>query len=275
VAIDRRIIEAIEACRPGSGDLRGADLADVARLVDADPEVRGLYDRVQHWDAAVTSAMQEVSVPAGLAERILARLNAERAPQNGALASLVDGAASAAASHDASATVVEIAPATRRSRLSRRQWLAGFATLAAMLLVAALVSSWLPSSADVPMEDLAAAWFEELTENWQDPKRVPSDFAVPSAVLAAPTGWQWITSRAGGGGVAYQLQDARGATAMLYVMQMGRRDLPSHPPAQPQSTTLGKAVGYWQSGNRVYVLVVAGDERDYRSFIAATPAPLA
>ena len=103
MAIDRRIIEAIEACRPGSGDLRGADLADVARLVDADPEVRGLYDRVQHWDAAVTSAMQEVSVPAGLAERILARLNAERAPQNGALASLVDGAASAAASHGASA----------------------------------------------------------------------------------------------------------------------------------------------------------------------------
>lgn len=268
--MDKRIIEGIEACRPGSEDLRSPDLADVARQIAQDPEARAYYERVQAWDARIAAAIHEVSVPAGLSERILDRLRQETVRDagdsgTGEIVPAVVG------------SLEDDAQVTRdnTSRWSRRQWLAGFATMAATLLAVAFLSSFFPSRVHEPLEEIAEGWFQQLTPNWQDAAHLPTDFAVPAAVVGSPTGWQWIASRAGGGGVAYRLQNARGATAMLYVVQMSRSELPTNPPAQPQSTTQGKAVGYWQSGARVYVLVVTGDERSYRTFVASSPVPLA
>jgi hypothetical protein len=274
--MEKRIIEGIEACRPGSEDLHSPELSDVARAVQQDPDVRALYERVQKWDAAISSSIDQVPVPQGLAERILDRLRlAAAAPASQEKAALLNGVAAAATSNLA----VSSAPVDRvqktSSRWSRRQWLAGFASIAATLLIAAFLSSWLPSGTDVPLEEIAQGWSDELGADWQDIERSPREFAVPAAVLASPTAWQWIGSHAAGGGVAYRLQDKNGRQAMLFVVRMSRPGLPSAAPVDPQSNTAGKAVGYWQSGQLVYVLVVPGDERNYRTFVSSSPPPLA
>jgi hypothetical protein len=51
--------------------------------------------------------------------------------------------------------------------------------------------------------------------------------------------------------------------------------MPSAPPAVPQSSTGGRSIGAWQTGDLVYVLVVEADERHYQRLIKSTSAPLA
>ena len=270
--MDKQLIENIEACRPGSDDVASPEMADVARQIEQNPQARALYENVQKWDAAVGAKMEDIDVPQGLQDRILERLRS-------AAGSTVE--ALNVASHPLDVEpAVQIAPppepVSRRSRrhYSRRQWLAGFAAIAACVLVAAFLSVWLPSDSEVPMEDIADGWSQQLAANWQQTEQPPREFAVPGAITAAPVGWQWLAKHAAHG-VAYQLQDRAGTTAILYVARLSRTGLPLAPPAAPQSNTGGKAVGYWRSGDMVYVLVVPGDERSYRAFVSASPVPLA
>ena len=71
---DERLLEALEACRPGSADLSDPALAHLAAEIAVDPALERLYERLQQIDARVAAAFQEVPVPAGLAERISERL---------------------------------------------------------------------------------------------------------------------------------------------------------------------------------------------------------
>src|SRR6185295_1911482 len=108
-----------------------------------------------------------------------------------------------------------------------------------------------------PLDVLADRWLQEIEQRgtaWQDVKQAPREFAVPPAVVATVTGWQTIGKSARG--IAYRLADARGVTAVLYVVRLSQPGAPLSPPVDPQSNTGGKAVGYWQQGNLVYVLVV-------------------
>jgi hypothetical protein len=242
-------------------------MADLARQIEQNPQARALYENVQEWDAAVAAKMEDIDVPQGLQDRILERLRS-------AAGSTVE--ALNVASHP-----LDVEPAMQitprqysRRQYSRRQWLAGFAMIAASVLVATFLSVWLPSDSEVPMEDIADGWSQQLAASWQQTEQPPREFALPSAITAAPVGWQWLAKHAAHG-VAYQLQDRAGTTAILYVARLSRAGLPLAPPAAPQSNTGGKAVGYWRSGDMVYVLVVPGDERSYRAFVSASPVPLA
>jgi hypothetical protein len=277
--MDKRTREGIEACRPGSDDLHSTELSDVARQVERDPDARAFYDRVQKSDAAIAGAMERVSVPQGLCERLLGALDTSEQACDRSLARAVDGAvASASAAHAPAADAPEVAAdkpsIAGDSPWSRRRWLGACSAIAATILVAAVLSTWLATSAPVALEDVADSWFEQLTPQWQEIARAPRGFAVPAAVLATPTSWQWI-ARQSEPGVAYQLQSPSGHKAMLYVVRMSRPELPGGPPTRPQSATGGRAVGYWRSGQSVYVLVVPGDERSYREFINPAAAPLA
>jgi len=277
--MDKRTREGIEACRPGSDDLHSTELSDVARQVERDPEARAFYDRVQRSDAAIAGAMERVSVPEGLCDRLLAALGTSEQACDRSLARAVDGAlASANANHapdaDAADLVADKSSIASDARWSRRRWMAACSGVAATILLAAVLSTWFATSAPVALEDVADSWFEQLTPQWQDVARAPRCFAVPAAVLASPTSWQWI-ARQSEPGVAYQLQSPSGHKAMLYVVRMSRPELPGGPPTRPQSATGGRAVGYWRSGQLVYVLVVPGDERGYREFINSAAAPLA
>jgi len=267
--MEKRLIESIEACRPGSDDVASPEMTDVARQIQQDPQARSLYERVQKWDANICATMEDVVVPAGLAERIHERLRSQAAVSPSEI--LV----SASQSRVAEPTVELPPPQDLPSRWSRRKWLAGVATIAATILVAAFLSVWLPGDGERPLEEVAEGWFNELSGNWQDAQRPPAEFPLPGAITASPTSWQWLAKHSSARGVVYQLQDRGGTKALLYVVHLTRSGLPSTPPASPQSNTAGKAVGYWQSGDKVYVLVVPGDERSYRAIVSSSPVPLA
>ena len=78
---DERILEAIEACRPGSDDATDPALAYLAAALAADPELENLYGRLQQVDGMMAAGFRNVPVPEGLKQRLLERLAAARVGQ--------------------------------------------------------------------------------------------------------------------------------------------------------------------------------------------------
>jgi hypothetical protein len=279
--MEKRTREAIEACRPHSDDLASPDMREVADEIERDPEARMLYARVQQWDSAIAAAMQSGSVPAGLESRLLSALGVDQASaanqhetvasQSGqSRLSLPAEVMIAPAPNDESAVS---SVATEQSSWSRRRWLAACASIAASIVLAAFLNGWLRDRSPLPLEDEAVTWVDQLGSDWQDISRAPAGFPVPEALLAAPVSWQWMEQ--GRPGVAYQVETAAGVRATLFVVKSSRADLPSSPPAMPQSTTGGRAIGYWRAGEQICVLVVPGDARSYRALVNPSAAPLA
>ena len=265
--MDRRTIEGLEACRPNSDDLRSPELSDVARCVQQDPETRIAYERVQAWDASISNALEQVPVPAGLAERILGRLEPVSLPAQ------PDAVILAISTAEQMVTERKTSGWSRPIRFgSRRQWLAAGSLTAAALLVTAFLSTWLRTDVPRPLEGLADGWLQRLADSWQPAEQAPRGFALPSGVTATPMGWQQLGNPRG---VAYKLSDGKAGTATLFVVRLSVTGLPIAPPTVPQSTTGGKAVAYWQSGSLVYVLVIEGNERSYRNFVSVSTTPLA
>jgi len=71
---DPRLLEAIEACRPGSDETSDPEMVLLAAELARHPELDRLYRRVQKIDRAIGDAFRDVPVPSGLADRLLARL---------------------------------------------------------------------------------------------------------------------------------------------------------------------------------------------------------
>lgn len=273
MTIDRRTLEGIEACRPGSDDLQSDELADVARRVQDDPQARAVYARVQQWDAAVSSAMEQVPVPVGLAERILARLSASGSGSgpSGAVADAL--AQTAGAAPDAGPRPGESAP--RDLGRSRRRWLTGAAAVAATVAVAVFLAQYVSTTSDTPLEAMADAWLAQLKPKWRGMSQAPNEFAMPRAIRVEAVGWQNVGQFAGAHGAAYQLVHATAGTARLFVVRLSKGGAPATPPSVPQFTTGGRSIGYWQTGKLLYVLVVNGNEHQYRAFVNPARMPLA
>ena len=73
---ERKFQESIDACRPGSDDLRMPEMAHLAKRVAEDPKTCGEYERAQRLDATIGKVFQDVPVPDGLSARLLASLAA-------------------------------------------------------------------------------------------------------------------------------------------------------------------------------------------------------
>ncbi len=275
--MDKRIREGIEACRPGVDDLLDyeraglLELADAARAVGEDPEARLLRDRVLKWDAAISESMEQVPVPAGLAQRILARLQATDSATGCASPPLLTGAVTAAIQDEPAGGSVEVA---RPGLWQRRHWAgASLSAIAAAALVIA-AGYWLQWGSELPVEQLAQNWQSELTEDeWEPAKNAPASFPIPDAIRVPPTRYQRIGQFTPTPVVAYELVLGK-TKAMLYAAKMKRAGLRGTPPPGPQWDTAGEVIGYWQSGDIVYVLVVP-DVRSYRAFVRSSSAPLA
>jgi hypothetical protein len=257
--MERRIIEGIEACRPGSDDLRQSELSDVARAVDNDPQALARYERVQAWDALIAEEFDQVAVPQGLDARILARLQASNESAHEAAPGIAD---------------VSIESHSRASRWRRRRWIAAAASVAAALLITAWMGDWLSPSGGESLEQLTEQLQSQLassSEPWHDVASPQRAFPLPAELNASLAQWHAIGNLRG---VAYRVRNNIG-TATLFVLRLSATELPSVPPVAPQLTTGGKSVAYWQKGSLVYVLVVEGDQRRYRTFVSTSSTPLA
>src|SRR5688572_10680083 len=69
-----RYREQIDACRPGSDDLALPALAELAGAVESDRALADVFARSQRFDRAVSAAMHDVPLPAGLLERLEAKV---------------------------------------------------------------------------------------------------------------------------------------------------------------------------------------------------------
>jgi hypothetical protein len=214
-----------------------------------------------------------VELPAGLEQRLLARLSGSPILAN-SVAAAVEAADSLSSG---SASTVSLAPESAvNSGRPLTFWSGvGLAAVAAAALVVA-AGYWLQLDSEVPIDQLAQQWQEKLSTDWQPVDGAPAEFPFPEAMRVAATGWQWIGKRTPTPVVAYHLTDGK-TTALLYAAQMTREGIASSPPNNPQQDTGGEAIAYWRSPQKTgltYVLVVK-DSKFYPAFVRRASTPLA
>ena len=255
---DKQLREAIDACRPGSEDVRSADFKDLAAQLSRAPELRAVYDRAQRADIRLGQAVDDVPARANLADRLLAQLLvAQQQTEQDRAATLVVATADAASSR----------------ATGHRMW---YVALAASLL--AIASGWWYlqprdiSSADVP--ELVAECYEKLGAQWSH-LPAPHGLAVPRVIALRPHGWQDVSSLFGRDAVAYRFALSGGGQAILFAVDVKLERVPNVPPARPQPTTGDRSLAIWQSGDVAYLLVLKGDGREYHRFFKSLPGTTA
>ncbi|MDZ7620780.1 MAG: hypothetical protein U1E05_27570, partial [Patescibacteria group bacterium] len=76
---DKRELEALEACRPGSDDCALPELG-LKQLLENDPSLRDVQRRIELADVQIAAALHQVPVPEGLEANILDVLATARHP---------------------------------------------------------------------------------------------------------------------------------------------------------------------------------------------------
>jgi hypothetical protein len=252
--------ELIDGFAPGEIDQEQAEGRALVERLAEDPRLRESLERTQRLDRRIGRALHDVPVPPGLRARVEQQLALEPALAG--------------------------APTNEPQRARGSVWLRRTLVGGAMAcLVVALLN--LPREEEYNLDRVyadARSFFLAEVESDLGP--------VNSAEEPAPAGYrpsqyvQWsrggeVTWRRmeglfGRRGIAFDLVAADGVRATLYVVKLQKYSdrtnleqiLPFHPPVRPL-TTENLATGAWQEGDLAYVLVVAGDERSYRRFMAA------
>lgn len=256
---DQRILEALEACRPGSDDLHDPGLAYLAAALAADAKLQDLYRRSQQVDAAVAAGFRDAPVPDGLQRRLLERLGAATAED-------------ATSSGDQRSPDGD--PAGPQTPASRRwlspRWLPAYGlavgTAAAVMIA---VFYWLgmsPSQEDstqMVLEEAIKVFIDEAGADQQFVNRQAcEEYPISRAVVsAAGTPWRPLRDFVGRRGAAYDLSRG-GVRATLYVLAEPVSDLPPMPPMPPSGrlhTTRGCSTAAWLENGRMCVLVVEHD----------------
>jgi hypothetical protein len=274
------IRELIDACRPGSDDLRLPEMEELADLVDRDPAVASLLGRSQKFDQAIAAAMDTGSVPEGLEARLLA--------------AAADAGASGDDEPDTSENREKVGQveAAGHERAARRRWLwvASFAAAAAVIgVVAGGIAWWLPrpSLERTRIADAADRWLDQLIVSegiWgkDDENRVLAAYPTSSFLKSKPSAWRRFEAEVLQGSDSLTLDrnavvyDLRGNVGelrtMLFVVRTSVAvEASDIAPRTPTRVTGGWSIGVWQEGDLVYVLAVEGDEDRYRTFVKPAP----
>jgi hypothetical protein len=198
-------------------------------------------------DACLTRAFRDVSVPEGLAERLLAGL-AVKQPRR------------------------------------RRRWLAavgGVLTAAAGIMLAV----WLNTPAEQPLSDSiicqnAIRLFVEPSDHpahLLTKQAAPSGFPFSQHVFCvSQASWRRVDEFVGGRGVAYDLPGPGTVRATLYVVARGNiAGLDTRPTWDRPLQTEGCSAAAWQEGQLLYVLVVQGDRSAYQGYLSLPRSPVA
>jgi hypothetical protein len=212
---------------------------------------------VQALDERIGDALEDVPLPAGLADRILARLSEQAATEE----------------QQSAVPAESVVPAAAASRRSWLRWSAGLAAAASVAGIIA-VALWPTQPA------ITAANINEQVRQFSDQeqpqsassidKGLPRGYPLSRHVYRMPrTQWRPVhgfLNRSDVNGVAYEMM-FRGFTAQLYVAPLAVEGLPNSPPLRLDNVTGNRAIAAWQENGLLYVLVVQGDNRAYQSFI--------
>jgi hypothetical protein len=266
----RKLRELLDACRPASGDLELPELEPLRELVKDDPRWADAFDTAQRWEQSMQQLCHDVPIPAGLEERLLARLHQEvpAEPTANATDSTTSQAIAAQRIDD---TPSEANVSHRRGR-SRRQWWGTALAVATSLLLAYVGSQfWQGKVEGTQLADDAILWSSHQLEagrwssQWEklDRKQHP----MSQYVNAKPRGWQSLSVKLDRQGVAYRLMEpAFGQPPVLLVLRTSAvlSTADERPPIRPNVDSGGVYCGVWREGACLYALVVPGDLRLYQ-----------
>jgi hypothetical protein len=270
------LLEAMEACRSHSDDLRDPRFAALARQLLTDPELARRFDRLQCGDARLKLAFQDVPVPDGLASRLLERLAASRAEGQEPAGGLRH------ATEPLAAPATICCPAARpAARFTRRGLFAAaaVAAMAATVMLAVMLGSKAqrPYTPTEVLEDTTQLFASEVPPEGQLVTETPPPADYPLSRDVFPwrdIRWRPVEKLLGVPAVAYDLPGPGGTRATLYVIQRSVPGLPAAAPLAPDWSTGGCSAAAWQSGDLVYVLVVEGGFRDYKNCLNFSRGPL-
>lgn len=252
--IDPAVAQGLDACRPDSTDLSLPEMQAARNSLADDRHLRALHERLLEADRRIGRAIRNVTVPAGLEQRLLAALEETQQPP---------------------------------SRRTRRRW---FVTAAAGLACAAsLVAGfflWPKAAAEYGSEtilEFARAFYRsQAAPTWQRlaDAAPPQAYSWGNQVRANwVTGWHRLKERfLARDGVAYRLEGPRQTVATLLVVDLDGPLAAPHllvsttSPTQHMLTTDGLTSSTWTDGTRLYVLVAEGDEAVFRRFVRETPS---
>lgn len=266
---DRDLIQRLDACRPGSDDYRDAELAPLADELATHPQHRQLHARLQQIDRTIGASMEDVPLPPGLSQRLLASLAA--AEKTVAIDDVVSPSPTPSLSPSPSTT----------PGISRRAWLwsaAAAASAASLAGVAYFRGGLWPGqpviTPELVQEGAIAFYNQEQPEPGRDPRKFDPDFPLSRSIVGFERyTWRRIERFLGQArlaGVAFDLVAPSGTAATLYVVPQQSPALASAPPNRPASTTGGCVSAAWNEGSWTYVLVVKGGERAYQGFVRRT-----
>jgi hypothetical protein len=253
--------ELIDACRPDQDDLQrselAAELGSLARESRGDASLAAAMQQSAQFDRNVREALDDVPVPSGLMERLLARCEAS------VDVPAVEAAPLPETSAVAETSVSESAPEPRPAKWSRRRVLAVLSLAASLLVVLIGGLSYraaFQKPTPVTMDQLAAKanhWFSQSgpAADWAAAKFPVEQFPFDRSVIVPPQKWRQLD----GSTVAYDLTVVGGQRALLYVERTNRPHNIRNFPYTKLTSSGGVALGAWQRDGYVYVLVVVED----------------
>lgn len=263
--LDRQTLEHLDGSRPPSGMSHSS--AQICDAAQQDPRWLDWIKACDRFDRTIAATLRDVPAPDGLSQRVLAAL------------------AEAAHQQQCPPIAEPVRPAPRRPR----RWL--FSAAAAVLALAvglpAAIVLFSRAGQEASVESLLAKVLELDTQARSGPvvslaeSRPPAAY-LPSSLVRLPSNavWQRLSAPLlARPGVAYDLVGPAGQRGTLYVFERSPRFAPRlvSLPAVPASTvanTLGRTATAWGEGDRLFVLVVEGGEKQLRSLLQQA-APLA
>ncbi len=270
--MDRRtILEAIDACRPGTDDLNAEHLAGAKEQIEHDPRLSELRRRAEKLDETIQAAFHDVPLPEGLQLILLERL--ESAGEND-----TDGETAVVPAGEQA----DIVPAVKvRKDRSRRSWLIGGAmgiVGAAATVLAAIIIPWTNAGEELSSELLAEQSLRSYGDEF-DPSQQMTLFAKQWPPTSHPiSGKVWRSRKTCWrsvlflkcSGVVYDLGRQGGASAMLFVIDPPSGSLamlPTAPPRVLDYQTGGRGCAVWTERGKLCLLVIDGNTDDYQLFV--------
>lgn len=290
--------EQLDACRSGSDDLLLPELASLASGVARDEALAGELDRTLKADREIRSQLDEVAVPAGLADRLLASLAAARqqavasaevsdSPAPQLLKTLADTIAAELESEAAPTVVAAPEAASADAKLvSRRRWLQVSLGTALAASLAGGLGVWLrmrsTTAGVVSRDELASQvekWIDKVAPpaGWKtaDGTMPRTKYVIDPAVQGRPRRWQLFAPRGAttGDGVVYDLTPPGRQRVLLFVIRTNvEHDVVTI--ASPKSTlpaSRGIKLAAWQSRGLLSVLAVDEDGQRLEDFLISRP----
>ena len=272
--------EMIDAYPLGGLDQDQPEFAELKKSLQNDEVLGRVVARSQDWDRAVTKALVDVEVPAGLAERLLAGVENDLPEEVELAAGNLAGGSLAGGDWTTDIPADGIELVSRRDWLGRRAMLTVAAVLAS---AAALVAVVMPRGMDrheirwaQQFAESAPGWMGLVTRGFKPMAAVPAS-NLPPVNTALLSGWQSVDLPHLGTAICYQLKT--GPQDFLFVIPAGSATVSAtRPPVSPDLTTSGArryCYAVWQNRGSVYVLVIEGSVENYWKTVAPIPPVMA